>query len=145
MKILLAIDGSEFTRKAVDYLIAHKDVFGRGAPADRPELACIHVTAPLPARIAHAVSREITDDYYAEQARNATDAALRALAAAGLSASLLTRRGMAGEEIAAAAVQGGFDLIVMGSHGHGAVANLVMGSVATKVLAACKLPVLLVR
>jgi nucleotide-binding universal stress UspA family protein len=33
----------------------------------------------------------------------------------------------------------------MGSHGHGAVANLVLGSVATKVIAACKTPVLLVR
>jgi len=33
----------------------------------------------------------------------------------------------------------------MGSHGHGSVGNLVMGSVATKALAACKVPVLLVR
>jgi hypothetical protein len=33
----------------------------------------------------------------------------------------------------------------MGSHGHGTLTNLVMGSVATKVLAHCKTPVLLVR
>jgi nucleotide-binding universal stress UspA family protein len=33
----------------------------------------------------------------------------------------------------------------MGSHGHGTMANLVLGSVATRVLAACKTPVLLVR
>ena len=39
----------------------------------------------------------------------------------------------------------GFDLLVMGSHGHGNVGNLVMGSIATKVLAGCKVPVLLVR
>ena len=36
-------------------------------------------------------------------------------------------------------------MIVMGSHGHGALINLVVGSVATEVLAACKLPVLIVR
>jgi nucleotide-binding universal stress UspA family protein len=36
-------------------------------------------------------------------------------------------------------------MLVMGSHGHGAVANLVMGSAATQVLAHCKVPVLLVR
>ena len=39
----------------------------------------------------------------------------------------------------------GYDLLVMGSHGHGALANLVMGSVATNVLAHCGVPVLLVR
>jgi nucleotide-binding universal stress UspA family protein len=33
----------------------------------------------------------------------------------------------------------------MGSHGHGTLVNLVMGSVATKVLAQSKIPVLLVR
>jgi len=34
---------------------------------------------------------------------------------------------------------------VMGSHGHGALANLTLGSVSTKVLARCGVPVLLVR
>jgi nucleotide-binding universal stress UspA family protein len=33
----------------------------------------------------------------------------------------------------------------MGSHGHGALGNLVMGSVATQVLANCQVPLLLVR
>jgi nucleotide-binding universal stress UspA family protein len=33
----------------------------------------------------------------------------------------------------------------MGSHGAGALKNLVLGSVATKVLAQCTVPVLLVR
>ena len=33
----------------------------------------------------------------------------------------------------------------MGSHGVGALKNLVLGSVATKVLATCAVPVLLVR
>jgi nucleotide-binding universal stress UspA family protein len=43
------------------------------------------------------------------------------------------------------AEDGEFDLVVMGSHGHSAVVNLVMGSIATQVLAHCKVPVLLVR
>ena len=33
----------------------------------------------------------------------------------------------------------------MGSHGHSALINLVVGSVATEVLAGCKIPVLIVR
>ena len=38
-----------------------------------------------------------------------------------------------------------FDMVVMGSHGHSALGNLVMGSVTTQVLAHCQVPVLLVR
>jgi hypothetical protein len=40
---------------------------------------------------------------------------------------------------------GKFDLLMMGSHGHSALGNLVMDSVATQVFAHCKTPVLLVR
>ena len=47
--------------------------------------------------------------------------------------------------VAKIAESGRYDLLVMGSHGHGALGNLVMGSVATQVLANCTVPVLLVR
>ena len=47
--------------------------------------------------------------------------------------------------IAKLADKGKYDLIIMGSHGHSNFMNLVAGSVATKVMAACKTPVLLVR
>ena len=40
---------------------------------------------------------------------------------------------------------GEFDLLIMGSHGPGTLGNLVMGSVATQVIAQSKVPVLLVR
>ena len=53
--------------------------------------------------------------------------------------------GPAGELIAKAPTEGNFELVLMGSHGHGALGNLVLGSVATQVLAHCKVPVLLVR
>ena len=36
-------------------------------------------------------------------------------------------------------------MIAMGTHGHTALANLVMGSVATRVLARSKVPVLLLK
>ena len=47
--------------------------------------------------------------------------------------------------IAKMADSGKFDLLMMGSHGHGLLGNLVLGSVVTKVLAKCGTPVLLVR
>jgi nucleotide-binding universal stress UspA family protein len=53
--------------------------------------------------------------------------------------------GNAAESIASLARDGRFDLVILGSHGHGEVLNLVLGSVATKVLARCSAPVLIVR
>ena len=50
-----------------------------------------------------------------------------------------------GEQIAKQADTGKYDLVMMGSHGHSALGNLVMGSVATQVLAHCGVPVMLVR
>ena len=47
--------------------------------------------------------------------------------------------------IATEAEKGRYDLVLMGSHGHGELVNVVLGSVATQVLASCRTPVLLVR
>ena len=63
----------------------------------------------------------------------------------GIRARYVSKVGHAGEEIAALADAGRFDLLVMGSHGHGNLASLVMGSVAARVMARCKTPLLLVR
>ena len=62
-----------------------------------------------------------------------------------IDAKTMSKVGHAGETISKTAVSGKFDLVIMGSHGHGVLGNLVMGSVATQVLAHCKVPVLLVR
>jgi nucleotide-binding universal stress UspA family protein len=62
-----------------------------------------------------------------------------------INAKTLAKVGHAGEIISKTADSGKFDLVVMGSHGHGSFGNLIMGSVATQVLANCKVPLLLVR
>ena len=53
--------------------------------------------------------------------------------------------GLAFEELPREAAAWGADLLVMGTHGHGALGRLVMGSVSTQVLANSHVPVLLVR
>ena len=63
----------------------------------------------------------------------------------GIKAKSEWQVGPVGETIAKFADEGKFDLLIMGSHGYGALGNLVMGSVATQVLANSKVPVLLVR
>ncbi|MDQ2778952.1 MAG: universal stress protein [Pseudomonadota bacterium] len=63
----------------------------------------------------------------------------------GLDATYATKVDVATDIIIDAANRGRQDLIVMGSHSHSSIGNLVMGSVATKVLAGCATPVLLIR
>ena len=53
--------------------------------------------------------------------------------------------GNPGDVIAETAMSGDFDVLVMGSHGHSSIGNLLMGSVATRVMARCKTPVMIIR
>ena len=140
MKILLAVDGSAYTKKMLAYLATHNEIFAAGN-----EYTLINVQAPLPPRARAAVGAEVVAAYHAEEAAKATGAAVKFLQRHGIAPKIVNKVGAAGEVIAKTASTGDFDLVMMGSHGHGALANLVLGSVATRVLADCKVPVLLVR
>lgn len=140
MKILLAVDGSAFTKKMLAYLTTHLEGF-----SGKNEFTVFTVQMPLPPRARAAVGTEVANSYYAEEAAKVTEPVLKFLARHGIEAKVMSKTGAPGELIAKAADTGGFDLVMMGSHGHSALGNLVMGSVATKVLANCKAPVLLVR
>ena len=50
-------------------------------------------------------------------------------------AARLSKVGPIADSIIKAAEEGKFDLLVMGTHGHGTLGRLVMGSVSTQVLA----------
>lgn len=68
------------------------------------------------------------------------------LAAAGLSqARLLLLHGNPAREITRAAAEEQSDLIIVGTHGRGAVAHLLLGSVAERVVRMAPCPVLSVR
>ena len=73
-------------------------------------------------------------------------ATLKASAAAlGLTAETAVIRGRPAPAIVEHAKNGGFDLIVMGTHGRTGVSHVVMGSVAERVLRKAPCPVLTVR
>lgn len=140
MKILLAADGSKFTGSAVKYLIKHRSAFGA-----KPDIHLVHVQNPLPARAAVAVGSAALRSYYVEESRRAMHAAARALKKKGIPYREICLVGDPGASIAAYAKQRKLSLILMGSHGQGAVSSFVLGSVVRKVLAGCKVPVLIVR
>jgi nucleotide-binding universal stress UspA family protein len=146
LKILLAVDGSDYTIRAANFLIAHFDWF-----KDAPELHLLHVKLAIPTGLAFARARallgqEVIDSYYKEEAERALAPAEELLRLGDIPFQSTYKIGSIAEEICLYASTNLMDMIVMGSHGHGAFANLVMGSVATKVLAtAMTMPVLIVR
>jgi len=140
MKILLAVDGSPYTRKMLAYLTTHLELFAGGS-----QYTLLTVQLPLPPRARAAVGKDAADVYYAEESARVLDPAHKFLLRHGIDARRLSRVGNAGEQIAKTADSGGYGLIIMGSRGQGALGSLVMGSVATSVLARCQTPVLLVR
>lgn len=140
MKILLAVDGSEYTKKMLAYLTTHENLFS----ADN-SYTIFTAQPQLPPRARAAVGKEIVDKYHAEEAEKILSPVSKFLARHGIDAKSQWKVGHAGETIAKTAEAGKYDLVVMGSHGHSSLGNLVLGSVATQVLAHCAVPVLLVR
>jgi len=140
MKILLAVDGSAYTKKMLAYLAAHEELFGTA-----PQYTVFTAQPPLPPRAKAAVGAATVNSYQAEEAEKILGPVCKFLQQNGIDAKSSWKVGHAGETIAKFAASGKFDLLVMGSHGHSALANLVMGSVTTQVLAHSTVPVLLVR
>ena len=139
MKILIAADGSKFTLHAVSYLVKHREQFGEA------QVTLLNIHLPVPGRAAAHLGRTVVQEYYSDECEKALAPARRALTKAGLAYTDTWKVGDPGDEIAEFATKGKYDLLIMGSHGHGLFVNLVLGSVATKVLAACKVPVLVIR
>jgi nucleotide-binding universal stress UspA family protein len=140
MKILLAVDGSQYTKKMLAYLVTHIEIFSASN-----EFVLINVQAAIPPRARSVVGKETVEKYYSEEAEKVLTPVAKFLLRHGINAKSGWKTGHAGEQISKACTTGGFDLLLMGSHGHGTLANMVMGSVATQVLANCSVPVLLVR
>lgn len=140
MKVLLPVDGSQHTGHMLDYLSAHAELLG----AD-PEFTVFTVVPAIPPHATHFVDRTTLASYYDEQAEEVLRP-LRAIAEHNRwRVSWAHVHGHASQEIAAFADEQKMDLIVMGTHGHSALGNAILGSVTTGVLTRCKIPVLLVR
>jgi nucleotide-binding universal stress UspA family protein len=90
-------------------------------------------------------SRTQAYDRARDQATAYLEACAVPLRAAGLDVGVEVRFGDAVEEILAAAKERGVDVIMMATHGHSALAQVIFGSVAGRVVGSGVKPVLLVR
>ncbi len=139
MKVLFASDGSACSQRAADYL-------GKTLRTQVPDLqvTLYFVGEPMMARVQRALGK----DEVARIRRKDADHFLRGirqrLKRAGIAFEEASDQGDPAACISARAVDGGFDVVVMGSHGRGTLGKLLLGSVCSKVLAQCRVPVLVV-
>lgn len=138
MKLLLPIDASPYTRDAVAYL---KRL--RPSLAGTPRLVCLHVTYGVTPTADLPLVEQARDVLREDDLAFGPEKIVAELNEAGYDAVLQLDDGDPAEAIIRYGNQA--DLVVMGSHGRGAVKQAVMGSVATQVLAEGKTPVLLVK
>lgn len=140
MKILLAADGSPFTKKALAFLMTHENLCG-----EDDEMYVLHVQAPVPPGVKTMVGAGAVQDWHREEAQKVLAPVERFLQRHKVHFETAWRVGQPAAEIAAVAKKKGAHMIVMGTHGHGLVGRAVMGSVSQKVVQASDVPVLLVK
>jgi nucleotide-binding universal stress UspA family protein len=140
MKILIAVDGSACSNRMLAALAAHDAMLGPGH-----QYTAFTIVPAMPAYTAAFVSRESIDGWYEEQAQAVLDPVRAFAKQNGWVLETHFAIGNAGDKISKLADEGGYDMIVMGTHGHSAIGNVVMGSVATRVLARSRKPVLLMH
>ena len=142
MKILLAVDGSRSSLNAAKYAI--KLLQRMGSETHHVTLVSVHDDTAL----RHAtvfVGKAAVEDYLRELSEKDVKPARKLLDTAAIPHDMVLRTGHVAQEILACAHAGKFDLLVLGAKGRGAIADLLMGSVAQRVLATAKQPVLLVK
>ena len=137
--VLVPIDGSECSLRAVRYLISAR------ADGRRPIVHLLNVQPAIPGDVGQFVARSDIDDYRREQGEQALRAARSLLDEAGIDYQVHTDVGHASDCIVHRGEALACDHIVMGTHGRSALADLLVGSTTLRVLHQTHLPVVLVK
>jgi nucleotide-binding universal stress UspA family protein len=140
MKILVAVDGSKFTKKALAFLVNEP-----GLASAPNTLHILNVEMHIPPRVRAAVGRDIVADYHQKEAEKVLAPIRKFLNRHPVSYTAEWLVGNPAIEIVKAAKAQKAHMIVMGTHGHGVIGRVLMGSVAQRVVSHCDVPVLLVR
>ena len=142
LKMLVCVDGSEASLRAVDFVMRKKDWY-----RDPVEVHLINVQPPMPygSSVTSAIGHDAVNKYHKDEAMAALQPAMQKLQAAGMTLSHHICVGDPAELITDFAKERGFDQIVMGTRGVGSTVGLMLGSVATKTIHLSEVPVLLVK
>jgi nucleotide-binding universal stress UspA family protein len=139
-QVLVALDFSEVTEEVVERAAVLAESLGA-------RLWMIHAAAPEPDFVGYDAGPEGVRDRVAEHLREEhrdLQARAETLRERGIDARALLVQGPTVEVILREAEKLGAELIVLGSHGHGAVFRALLGSTSEGVLHKAQVPVLIV-
>ncbi len=140
MKILLAVDGSDYTKRMLAYIAANDELLGSGH-----EYVVMTAITPISQYALALLDVQAVQNSYDVEAEQVFRSVRAFAGQQGWNARTEYVVGHPPTVIAQFAEKIKANLIVMGAHGHGVLGNLVLGSVASGVLSRCTVPVLLVR
>ena len=139
-KLLAALDFSDVTDRVVEEAAALAEAFGA-------ELTLIHVAAPDPDFVGYEAGPDTVREARADELR-AEHRQLQQMADGlrerGIPSKALLIQGPTVEKILDEAIQIGASTIVIGSHGHGALRRVLLGSVSEGVVRGASCPVYVV-
>lgn len=140
LKVLLPVDGSENSNRSVKHLIhLIRSLVAMEVHVVNVQPELLYVDILLKPR------QEVIDAWSQKAGRDASRTACALLDEAAIPYVLEFASGEVAEAIVQHAQHYQCDMIVMGTRGMGTVANLVLGSVATKVMHLANIPVTLVK
>jgi len=142
-KILCPTDFSEASYKALELACGYADHFAA-------DLILVHAVAPVPTAAVGAQPPMVFDiNEYENHLVESSEERIKKIAQekvpGDISVTTHILRGDPADEILTAADKENADLIVIATHGHSRIGELLFGSVAEKVIRHSKLPVLSVR
>lgn len=142
LKLLMPVDGSESAVNSVSLMIPKLAWFKDGV-----EIHLLNVQNPMPYgnRVSSVLGQDKVKQYHHDEGLAALQPSREKLDAAGIKYVFHIGVGAAAETIVQYAREKGCDQIVMGTRGMGSAANLLLGSVATKVIHLADVPVLLLK
>ncbi len=140
MNILVAVDFSDVTPRVVD--TARELATGRAA-----KLWLVHVAPPEPEFIGYEVGPQVvrqTAAMHVRQEHKDLQALAESLRKAGVEAAALLLQGATSDKLLEEAGRLPAGLLVIGTHGKGALRHLLLGSVSRQIIARAACPVVVV-